>query len=99
MDFEMVKGKAEKCKNCGEEEARFLSDYFLLQVAPPSESTEKQEADLHGSGGYLSVKVKQCKRCHFLELYQPTDEELIEYAKGREITKEKFTAMPRGRPV
>ena len=65
-------------------------DYFFLPVAPPFDTVEKREATLGGSGQFMYVKVKQCKRCHFLELYQPTREEEIQYAKGRELSRAKF---------
>ena len=90
MEFEIAKGKAQKCKACGKRQAHFLSDYFFLPVAPPFDTVEKREATLGGSGQFMYVKVKQCKRCHFLELYQPTREEEIQYAKGRDLSRAKF---------
>ncbi|MCZ6648667.1 MAG: hypothetical protein O7B30_05455 [Thaumarchaeota archaeon] len=93
MEFERVKGKAEKCKSCGKDEAKFLKDYlFLLPVAAPDTG---KEIRFGGRGEFMHVKVKQCKRCNFLEMYQATLEEQNEYATGREITPTKFAAMPR----
>jgi len=92
MEFERVKGKAEKCKSCGKNEANFLRHYFLFPVASPDTG---KEIRFGGRGEFMHVKVKQCKRCNFLEMYQATLEEQNEYNKGREITRTKFAAMPR----
>jgi len=90
MEFEIAKGKAQKCKACGKRQAHFLSDYFFLSVAPPFDSVEKRETTLGGSGQFMYVKVKQCKRCRFVELYSPSSEEVAEYAKGGEVSRTKF---------
>jgi len=84
MDFEMVKGKAEKCKACRKKEAHFLRDYFFLPVAPPFDNMEKRAAMIGGSGEFMYVKVKQCKRCRFLEMYSATREEEVQYARKEE---------------
>ncbi len=90
MEFEIVKGKAIKCKACGKKEAYFLRDYFFLQSGPPPDSSDKRKTTLSNSGEFMYVKVKQCKRCRFVELYSPSSEEVAEYAKGGEVSRTKF---------
>ena len=90
MEFEMVKGKAMKCKACGKKQAYFLRDFFILQLGPPPDSIDRRKMTLSSSGEFMYVKVKQCKRCRFLDLYSPTEEELDQYTKGGEISRAKF---------
>jgi len=90
MEFEMLKGKPIKCTACGKKEAYFLRDFFILRSGPPPDSIEKGRTTLSDSAELMYVKVKQCKRCRFLGLYSPTKEELNQYAKGGEISHDKF---------
>ena len=90
MDFEIVKGKPIKCRACGKKEAYFLRDFFILHSGPPPDSIENRITTIGDSGEFMYLKVKQCKRCRFVDLYSATDEEVNQYAKGGEISRDKF---------
>lgn len=83
-EIELIKGKPEKCMACGKKELGTLRDYYYLKQSPPPD-TPGGEVRLGPRGFMTILKMKECQRCRYVQLYSLTEEEEIRFTEKESI--------------